>query len=103
MGLIYAPDIFQAKMTRLMIGIEYIKMYLDDLLVLSCSSIEDHLQWIEQVLKRLKSENLKVHVEKSKFCATEVEYMGYLINREGIKPQLRKVQEILDLEVPTTV
>lgn len=39
---------------------------------------------------------------KSFFGINEIEYLGYIISQEGIKPQPKKVQAILDIERPTT-
>jgi hypothetical protein len=38
---------------------------------------------------------LKVNVEKSTFCTLEIEYLGYILTRDGIKPKINKVQAIL--------
>ncbi len=38
---------------------------------------------------------LKVDTEKSTFCALEIKYLGYVLTRDGIKPQSNKVQAIL--------
>ena len=34
------------------------------------------------------------------FCKTEVEYLGYLITREGIKLQAKKVQALHNMVTP---
>ncbi len=39
-----SPDIFQSKMLELMEDLEYVRAYLDDLLCISRSSLEDHLE-----------------------------------------------------------
>jgi len=44
--------------------------------------------------------NLKVNIEKSAFAVGELEYLGYVITREGIKPDPKKIQAILNLERP---
>ena len=44
-----------------------------------------------------------VNVAKSKFTATECEYLGYVITREGIKPQTKEVAAIIMLEPPQSV
>ena len=54
-------------------GLEYVRTYLDDLLVLSNKSFEDHLQWIEEVLERLATAGLKFHTDKSTFCASQID------------------------------
>jgi hypothetical protein len=43
-GISCSPDIFQEKMTLLMQHLEFVKTYLDDLLLISPSTFEDHLQ-----------------------------------------------------------
>ena len=37
------------------------------------------------------------------FCAIETEYLGYILTRTGIKPQLKKVQAILAITPPKQV
>jgi hypothetical protein len=46
---------------------------------------------------------LKVNAAKSTFCALEIEYLGYVLTRDGIKPQSHKVQAILAIKPPTGV
>ncbi len=45
----------------------------------------------------------KVNAEKSTFCALEIEYLGYILTRDGIKPQSNKVQAILAVQPPKNV
>ena len=100
MGIAGSPDIFQAKMSELMMSLEFVRTYLDDLLIISSGSFEDHLNKIDLVLSRLSKAGLKVNAEKCTFCAHEIEYLGYILTRDGIKPQPKKVQAILALELP---
>ncbi len=58
---------------------------------------------METVLTRLRDAGLKVHAAKLSFCAHEIEYLGYILTREGIKPQSMKVQAILVLNLPNNV
>jgi hypothetical protein len=37
------------------------------------------------------------------FCAHEVEYLGYILTKEGIKTQSKQVQAILVLNLPKNV
>jgi hypothetical protein len=60
-------------MSELMEDLEYVQAYLDDLLCISRSSLEDHLEKLEEVLRRLCDTGLKVNAEKSTFCALEIE------------------------------
>ncbi len=100
MGIAGSPDIFQSKMSELMEDLEYVWAYLDDLLCISRSSLEDNLKKLEEVLRRLCNAGLKVNAENSTFCALEIEYLGYILTREGIKPQSNKVWAILAIQPP---
>jgi hypothetical protein len=94
MGVYVSPDIFQKKMFDLMQDLDFVRAYLDDLLIISCSNVEDHLQKLECVLKILSYKGLRVNAEKSTFCATEIEYLGYWISQLGIQPIQKKVEAI---------
>jgi hypothetical protein len=98
-----SPDIFQSKMLELMDTLEYVQAYLDDLFCISRSSLGDHLKKLEEVLRRLCNAGLKVNTEKLTFCALEIEYLGYILTRDNIKPQCNKMQAILAIQLPTNV
>jgi len=102
MGLCNSPDIFQEKMSELMAGLEFVRVYIDDLLVITKGDWQDHLQKLSQVFDRLSEVGLKVNIKKSFFGQTEVEYLGYMITRNGIKPISKKVDAILQLTPPKT-
>ncbi len=58
---------------------------------------------METVLTRLHDAGLKVNVAKSSFCPHEIKYLGYILTREGIKPQKKKVQAIIALNPTNNV
>ena len=59
MGLYNSPDIFQEKMNKLFAGFNYVRVYIDDLLIVTKGSFEDHLQDLDTVLEKLKTAGLK--------------------------------------------
>jgi hypothetical protein len=74
-----------------MAALGYVRAYINDLLVITKSSHDDHLGKLEQVFIRLRDAGLKINAAKSFFCAQEMEYLGYILTRSGIKPQPKKV------------
>ncbi len=58
---------------------------------------------METVLIRLRDAGLKVNQAKSSFCAHEIEYLSRILTWDGIKPQTKKVQGILALNLPNNV
>src|SRR6476620_10513728 len=103
MGLCNSPDIFQEKMSELMVGLEFARAYLDDLLLISKEDLDVHLDQLEQTLTRLSEAGLKINATKSSFCKSELEYLGYWITQSGIKPVTKKVEAIQKLKVPSCV
>ena len=102
-GIAGSLDIFQAKMPKLMVALEFLRTYLDDLLCITETSLDDHLDHLRLVLTRLQEAGLKINAPKSKFCAIEMEYLGYILTWTGIKPQPKKVQAILAITPPKQV
>ena len=86
-----------------MLALEFVRTYLDDLLVITKESLEDHLEKLRMVLIKLQEARLRINAYKSTFCAITTEYLGYTLTRNGIKPQNNKVQAILALKAPTNV
>ncbi len=103
MDIACSPDIFQAKMSELMVALEFVRAYLDDLLCITKGNLDEHLSKQRQVLIRLRHAGLKVNAAKCSFCATEPECLGYVLTREGIRPQTKKEEALLALMLPQNV
>ena len=97
MGRAGSPDIFQAKMSELMMALEYVKTYQDDLLIISKSNLKYHFKKLRVLLTKLRSAGLKINATKSTFCSLETEYLGYALARKGISPQTNKIDAILSI------
>src|SRR6476620_11024905 len=103
MGLCNSPDIFQEKMSELMSGLEFAQAYLDNLLLITKGNFDKHLVQLKTALTRLSEAGLKINASKSSFCQTELEYLGYWITRNGIRPVTKKVEAIQKMKVPSNV
>jgi hypothetical protein len=102
MGLNGSPDIFQAIINDIMGDLPNVRAYLDDILITTAGSYEDHLKHVELVLQRLSDVGFAINLRKSSFAVTEIDYLGYWITRRGIQPQPKKVEAIMRLTPPTT-
>ena len=58
---------------------------------------------IDKTLKKLDQENLAISLHKCEFGLTEITWLGYKINSEGITPTKRKTDAIIQLENPKTL
>jgi hypothetical protein len=77
--------------------------YQDDILVLTSSSFNDHLRQLGNIFKWLHHNNLQDNAKKLTFCALETKYFGFILTREGIKPQQQKVNAILQIAPPHNI
>ena len=94
MGIACTPNVFQNHMQSLVEDLGYVKVYLDDLLVLSGGSFEDHLKKLKVTFQCLLEHGIRVNVSKCKFFATKVNYLVYTLTRDGIKHQHKKIESI---------
>eukprot|EP00804_Cyclotella_cryptica_P009036 CCRYP_003125-RA/>CCRYP_003125-RA protein AED:0.38 eAED:0.50 QI:0/0/0/1/0/0/3/0/89 len=69
-------------MSALMVALEFVRAYLDDLLCIKKANLEDDHD-------KLK---MQINTRKLFFCAIETDYLGYTLTRTGIKPQQKKLQ-----------
>ena len=102
MGICNAPDIFQSIMMRLLGDLDYVQVYMDDILITSSKSFSDHISKLSEVLRRLEKAGFRANVRKCTFASDRVEYLGYDISRKGIHPQPKKVEAILKMQPPKT-
>jgi hypothetical protein len=79
-----------------------IQVYLDDIIITSNKTFEEHAAIMEQILERLQKANFRANLRKCYFGESRIDYLGYEIPRDGIQPQPKKVEAILNLSPPKT-
>lgn len=82
--------------TRRMFGSQHYQsllLYLDDVIVFS-NTVDDHVQRVGPVLETLKTENLKVKLEKCCFLRSEVKYLGHVISNHGVATDPDKISAV---------
>eukprot|EP00957_Ditylum_brightwellii_P092845 7068470-Ditylum_brightwellii.AAC.1 len=73
-----------------MSGLDFVKTYLGNLLMMTLDTLDNHPRKLTLVLDQLRANRLKVNTNKSTFCTTEIKYLGYWITRDGIQPLPKK-------------
>lgn len=74
-------------------------VYLDDIIIVS-SDFDTHLQILDKVLGRLKQAKLTLNKAKCQFCRSELKYLGYMVDGEGLRVDPDKVESILNIPAP---
>ena len=101
-GIASAPAMFQRVIDNLLKGIKHVCGYLDDILITGASQGEHHNN-LSLVLKRLEDAGIRVKEKKCHFMKDEVEYLGYLINKDGLRPVPRNMEAIKEAQVPQNI
>ena len=101
-GVSAAPAIFQRAMDSLFQGLKSVSVYIDDILVTG-SSIDEHLSNLDKVLAKLKEAGLRLKRSKCIFLAERVKYLGYIIDQHRLRPTEAKVQAIKEAATPSNI
>ena len=99
-GLKNAAATFQRAMNKIFSTLSCVFIYLDDILVFS-DDLESHLKDLEKVFQILNRYNLKVSINKCVFCVKELDFLGFNVSTDGIKPTENKVNELKEFPYPT--
>lgn len=101
-GLCTASQALARLMTHLFADLEpNVFHYLDDVIICS-RSFEEHLRLLKEVALRLRRANLTISPAKSKFCRSEMKYLGYILNENGWKVDPEKISCVVDFPRPQT-
>lgn len=103
-GLTNAPATFQRYINSVLSGyiFDFVVAYLDDILIYS-KTLEEHVQHVKKVLRRLGDAKLRLKLKKCEFHVQETDFLGHRITLEGIQTDKDKVQAILEWPIPTNV
>ncbi|UYV73993.1 RBM15B [Cordylochernes scorpioides] len=99
-----SAQIFQWAMNLVLGDLLYkcVRLYIDDVIVYS-DSHEQHVADLAAVLERLSRFNLKARRGKSYFFKGSVDYLGHVIDQDGIKPMWDNVAALRDLKRPHNI
>src|SRR5204863_9853214 len=82
---------------------EFCIAYMDDVLVYTKGSHEEHIEHVRKVLQRLQEHKLYVKLEKCKFHVQKTNFLGFIISPEGVEMDPASIATILDWPVPKSV
>jgi transposase InsO family protein/predicted aspartyl protease len=101
-GIANAPAVFQRIMDQVIAGIPNCVAYLDDILITGAHD-EEHLQTLEAVLAKLAEFNLRCNPDKCSFFKDEVSYLGFVIDKNGKRPDTQRVEAIINMPPPSNL
>ena len=100
-GMSSAAEIFQNVIRETLEGIPGAINISDDILVFGKTQ-EAHDESLRAVFKRLKEKGLTLNPSKCEFSKDKLEFFGYVFSKDGMSPDTKKVQVVVNLQTPST-
>merc|ERR1711911_48706 len=100
-GLRNAGSTFQRLMDRVLVGLPFIFVYLDDVLIASPDHAS-HRHHLREVFGRLRENGLTINPKKSVFGQEEVKFLGHRVSASGIRPLPGHVEAVVQFPRPST-
>ena len=101
-GLRNAGATFQRLMDSILGDLPFVVVYVDDILIFS-PSFKQHLSDIQQVLEKLRENGLIVKPSKCEWAKKRIEFLGHIIDGEGVAPLPQKVAAVQNFPTPSTI
>ena len=76
--------------------------FIDDFAIAS-QTFEEHMQHINYILTKLQKNGFTVKIRKSQFCKKEIQFLGYVIDENGVRASDDRIQSILNFPSPRNV
>ncbi|GJV21802.1 putative reverse transcriptase domain-containing protein [Tanacetum coccineum] len=102
-GLTNAPTIFMDLMNRVCRPYldKFVIVFIDDILIYSKTQ-EEHVEHLRLVLELLKKEKLYAKFSKCEFWLREVQFLGHVINGNGIHVDPSKIEAVKNWKASRT-
>ena len=98
MGLKSSSEVFQREMVMHFGDIQGVEIVVDDILVHG-RTLEEHKSFAKSATKG-KSYQSELNKEKCIFGASEVNYIGHRLTGDGLKPNQKRVEAIVNMKAP---
>ena len=76
-----------------------ISVYLDDFLI-ATETVEHHFRVLRKVFDLMVANLLVLRLDKCRFFQTKLDYLGYTITNEGIRPTIQGLEAVKNFPIP---
>ena len=103
-GLVNAPAVFQKAMNKMLGNLRFsiAIVFMDDILIPS-DSIKNGFKNLEIILERIASVGATLKLKKCFFFKNKINYLGYEIDRNGVRPGADKIKAVSNFPTPTNL
>ena len=101
-GLRNAAQTFQRFMDEVTRGLDFVFVYIDDILIASTNALEHEIH-LQLLFDRFRKYGVIINPAKSVFGVSSLEFLGHKVSADGIHPLESKIQAIRDFPLPTSL
>jgi hypothetical protein len=101
-GLRNAAQTFQRFINQVLRGLNFIFVYIDDILVASRNEVE-HKKHLRAVFERLSENGIQIKASKCLLGVNSLEFLSHIITPNGTVPAENKVQAISEFPTPNSI
>ena len=98
-GISTAPSLWQRAMAQVLQGIPNVLFFIDDILVTGRTR-KEHEATLCRVLDRIHEYGLRLKRSKCLFFQEELEFLGHIISKDGVKPTQNRIKGIQQTPTP---
>ena len=98
-GVKSAPGIFQQVIDTMLSGLHGVVSYLDDIIIVGKTEAT-HRENVINVIQRIQEWGFHIKTEKCRFLLPRIQYLGFIIDKEGRRPDPDKIDSIAKMPPP---
>ena len=102
MGISSAPEVYSKAMSDVLNGMEGASNLMDDICVYGRSK-QEHDRRLEAVMQKLLKSGVTLNHAKCIFGVSELKYLGFIVGKDGVRPDPDKVMAITKFPTPTGI
>lgn len=102
-GLVNAPSVFQRTINKILASakVKFAIVYMDDILIPS-KDVDQGVSRLKEVLDLLRKGGLTLKLSKCNFFFDKIDFLGFEVSGNGIRPGSRKTEAVSKFPVPKT-
>ena len=85
-------------MMNIIDGLNYVKVFLDDMGVLGKGTFDKHINELDEVLTWIEKAGLKLNLTKCTWIVKELKYSGFIAKEKGYMYDPKKIEDLLSMK-----
>lgn len=76
--------------------------YLDEI-VIATNTFDKHAKYVEYIPQKLVAAGMTVNPAKCQFCVSKIKYLGFVLDKDGLRTDPEKVAPVVNCPAPCNV